>query len=91
LTVNEIESLNPIVEYVEQGNASDNENWTLLRRLIHTMEFTANPGRNLKFYVKDKNTNKVLGMICMGSDVTSLGVRDKFIILSPSNKFISYS
>ena len=87
LTVKEIESLNPIVEYVEQGNANDNENWTLLRRLIHTMEFTANPGRNLKFYVKDKNTNKVLGMICMGSDVTSLGVRDKFIGWTKDNKF----
>jgi hypothetical protein len=79
LTVNEIESLNPIVEYVEQGNASDNENWTLLRRLIHTMEFTANPGRNIKFYVKDETTNKILGLICLGSDVISIKVRDKWI------------
>jgi len=86
-TISEIESLNPIVETVEQGNPKDSENWTLLRRLIHTMEFTANPGRNIKFYVKDKNTNKVLGLICLGSDVTSLGARDSFIGWTKDNKF----
>ena len=86
-TIKEIESLNPIVEVVEQGNAKDSENWTLLRRLIHTMEFTANPGRNIKFYVKDKNTDKVLGLICLGSDVTSLGARDTFIGWTKENKF----
>jgi hypothetical protein len=72
---------------VEQGNSAQNEIWTLVRRLIHTMEFTANPGRNLKFYVKDKVTGKILGIICMGSDVTSLGARDKFIGWSKDNKF----
>ena len=86
-TISEIELLNPVVEYVEQGNTKEVERWTLLRRLIHTMEFSANPGRNLKFYVKDKNTNKVLGLVCLGSDVTSLGARDKFIGWTKDNKF----
>ena len=86
-TISEIELLNPVVEYVEQGNTKEVERWTLLRRLIHTMEFSANPGRNLKFYVKDKNTNKVLGLICLGSDVTSLGASDKFIGWTKDNKF----
>ena len=86
-TISEIEALEPYVEAVEQGNTAQNETWTLVRRLIHTMEFTANPGRNLKFYVKDKVTGKILGIICMGSDVTSLGARDKFIGWSKDNKF----
>ena len=86
-TIKEIEALEPYVEATEQGNAKQNEEWTLVRRLIHTMEFTANPGRNLKFYVKDKVTGKILGIICMGSDVTSLGARDKFIGWSKDNKF----
>ena len=75
------------MEVVEQGNPRDVENWTLLRRLVHTMEFTANPGRNVKFYVKDKNTDKVLGVVCLGSDVTSLGARDKYIGWTKENKF----
>ena len=54
-TIKEIEAISPIVEVVEQGNPKDSESWTLLRRLIHTMEFTANPGRNIKFYVKDNS------------------------------------
>ena len=86
-TILELESINPVVEYVEQGNRDEVENWTLFRRLIHTMEFTPNPGRNLKFYVKDKNTNKVLGLICLGSDVTSIGARDTFIGWTEDNKF----
>jgi len=86
-TIKEIEALEPIVEMLEQGNAKHNEEWTLVRRLIHTMEFTANPGRNLKFYVKDKVTGKILGIICMGSDVTSLGARDNYIGWTKDNKF----
>jgi len=86
-TIKEIEALEPYVEMLEQGNSKDNETWTLVRRLIHSMEFTANPGRNIKFFVKDKVTNKLLGVICLGSDVTSLGARDKFIGWSLDNKF----
>ena len=86
-TIQEINSISPIVEPVEQGNAKANEDWILTRRLIHSMEFTPNPGRNLKFYVKDKSTNKVLGLICLGSDVTSLGVRDDMIGWTKENKF----
>jgi len=86
-TIQEINSISPIVEPVEQGNAKANEDWILTRRLIHSMEFTANPGRNVKFYVKDKSTNKVLGLICLGSDVTSLGVRDDMIGWTKENKF----
>ena len=68
-TISEIEALEPYLEMVEQGNAEGNEMWTLVRRLIHTMEFTANPGRNLKFYVKDKVTGKILGIICRRWDI----------------------
>ena len=90
-TIKEIEALEPYVEMTEQGNAKDNEEWTLVRRLIHTMEFTANPGRNIKFYVKDKVSKKILGIICLGSDVTSLGARDEYIGWSKeiSSKMVS--
>ena len=86
-TIKEIEALEPYVEMTEQGNSKHNEEWTLVRRLIHTMEFTANPGRNVKFYVKDRVSSKILGIICLGSDVTSLGARDTFIGWSKDNKF----
>ena len=84
LTISEINAIEPIIEVVEQGTGDD---WILTRRLIHSMEFTANPGRNVKFFVKDKTTNKVLGVISLGSDVTSLGVRDEFIGWTKDNKF----
>ena len=84
LTISEINAIEPTIEVVEQGQGDD---WILTRRLIHSMEFTANPGRNVKFFVKDKTTNKVLGVISLGSDVTSLGVRDEFIGWTKDDKF----
>ena len=78
LTIAEIQSIDPYVEIVED-NPKESTRWTEIRRLIHTMEFTANPGRNVKFYVKDEVTDKILGVICLGSDVISIKVRDKFI------------
>ena len=81
-TIQEINDMEPIVEYTQ-----DNAKWTLLRQGISSMEFVANPGRNVKFYVKDKVSNKYLGVICMGSDVTSLGSRDEYIGWTRDNKF----
>ena len=86
-TIKEIESLDPYVQPLEQSNDKDNEIWTLARKLLHTMEFTANPGRNIKFYVKDRISGKLLGVIGLGSDVTSLGARDDFIGWTTDNKF----
>ena len=87
LTVSEIEALDPIIEIVDSTNQTAVENWTLLRRLIHTMEYVANPGRNIKVIAKDKNTGKVLGMMSLGSDVTSIAARDTFIGWTKDNKF----
>ena len=78
-TIKEIEELDPYVEYIEQGDAKATDTWVSVRKLIHSMEFTANPGRNLKFFIKDRNTEKVLGVVCLGSDVVAIGVRDKHI------------
>jgi hypothetical protein len=81
-TIKEIQDLQPIVEISE-----DTTEWTDIRRLIHTMDFTANPGRNVKIFIKDRNTGKVLGLISLGSDITSLGVRDEYIGWTKEDKF----
>ena len=86
-TISEIEALDPYIEIVDNKNQSSVENWTLLRRLIHTMEYVANPGRNIKVIAKDRNTNKVLGMMSLGSDVTSIGARDEYIGWTKDNKY----
>jgi hypothetical protein len=87
LTIKEIQSLEPYVEIVEDPKESGK--WSDIRKLIHTMDFTANPGRNVKIYVKDKLTGKILGLISLGSDITSLGVRDEFIGWTKDDKFVN--
>jgi len=81
----EIESLEPYVKLAEPGKGVTE--WVNYRKLIHTMEWVANPGRNMKFWVRDRKTDKVLGLICLGSDVTSIKVRDAYIGWDKVNKF----
>lgn len=85
LTIKEIESLEPYVEIVEDPKESTK--WAHIRRMIHTMDFTANPGRNVKINVKDRVSGKLLGQISLASDVTALGVRDTFIGWTKEDKF----
>ena len=87
LTIKEIESLEPYVEIVDD-NPKESTKWAQIRRMIHTMDFTANPGRNVKINVKDRVSGKLLGQISLASDVTSMGVRDNFIGWSKDNKFV---
>ena len=87
LTIREIEELDPYVEIVDD-NPKESTKWAQIRRMIHTMDFTANPGRNVKINVKDRVSGKLLGQISLASDVTSMGVRDNFIGWSKDNKFV---
>ena len=84
-TIKEIQELSPYVEIIDTPDEASK--WTDIRTLIHTMDFNANPGRNIKCYVKDRNTGKILGQIGLGSDITSLGVRDNFIGWTKEDKF----
>ena len=86
LTIKEIESLDPYVEIVD--DAKESTKWAAVRRMIHTMDFTANPGRNVKINVKDRVSGKLLGQISLASDVTALGVRDNYIGWSKDDKFV---
>ena len=62
--------------------------WAAVRRMIHTMDFTANPGRNVKINVKDRVSGKLLGQISLASDVTAMGVKDNFIGWTKDNNFV---
>ena len=85
LTISEIENLEPYVQL-----AIVPATWTFLRTMISSMEFSSNPGRNIKFYVKDKVTEKYLGVISIASDVTSIKVRDDYIKWTKDNKFVDH-
>ena len=84
-TIKEIDELEPYVEIVE--DTKETTKWTHIRKMIHTMSFTANPGRNVKINVKDRVSGKLLGQISLASDVTSMAVRDNYIGWSKDNKF----
>mgnify|MGYP006421052859 CR=1 FL=1 len=86
LTIKEIEELDPYVEIIED-DAVESNRWTALRRMLHTMSWTANPGRNVKMYMKDRVSGKLLGLASLASDVTSMKVRDDYIGWTKEDKF----
>lgn len=55
------------------------ELWNCIRTFSSTMKNNSNIGRNLNFVVKDKVTQKYLGVICISSDFLDLTPRDKYI------------
>ena len=87
-TIKEIDELDPYIEIVEDDAAAGTK-WTYLRRMIHTMSWTANPGRNVKIFIKDRTSGKLLGLVSLASDVTSMGVRDNYIGWKKEDKFVN--
>jgi len=82
LTLKELNSIKPVVRQVK-----DMKEFHVLRILIHSMEWSSNPGRNLKYIVSDLESGKYLGVITLGSDVTSIQSRDDYIGWNKHNKF----
>ena len=70
--------LEPVLEY---ANKQDDlpELWNCIRTFSSTMKNNSNIGRNLNFIVRDKPTQKFLGVICISSDFLDLTPRDKYI------------
>jgi hypothetical protein len=62
------------------------ELWNCIRTFSSTMKNNSNIGRNLNFIVKDKPTQKYLGVICISSDFLDLTPRDNFIGWSREKK-----
>jgi len=85
LTIEEINNIQPVVDIMSSD--SDVMKWTHIRRMISSMDFSANPGRNIKILVRDEVSNKVLGVVSLGSDVTSVGVRDRYIGWNDTDKY----
>jgi len=84
-TVKEIENIDPYVQIVDDPN--DSTQWSYLRKMIHSMSFVANPGRNVKVNVKDRVSGKLLGQISLASDVTSMAARDNYIGWTRDDRF----
>ena len=77
-TIREIEEMQPRIIPVKQGSAEDAD-WLMLRVFTSTFQFDQNPGRFVKFLVKDETTNKYLGVVSISSDVISISCRDEWI------------
>lgn len=77
-TIQQIDELDPEVIFVEEDD-DHYEAWNILRLFGHTMEFSQNPGRFLRFFVIDKASGKYLGVLSVASDVIIITDRDKYI------------
>ena len=80
-TIVEISEIDPILEVADDG-----EEFNHLRRLVHSFEWVHTVGRLIKLIVRDKPTNKVLGIITIGSDLVSVDCREHYIGWSEHHK-----
>ena len=86
LTIDEVNNLQPYVEICK--TSEDSSLWNVYRRMLSSASYSPNPGRLIRSYVKDRVSGKILGLISLGSDVSSLRVRDEYIGWSKDNRFV---
>ena len=84
-TIREIEDLQPELRPADMEH--EQEDWLNLRLFVSSAPFQMNPGRLIKYLLVDKNTEKYLGLMSIGSDVVSIATRDKLIGWNKQNKF----
>jgi hypothetical protein len=70
--------LEPELVYTNKGEDLP-ELWNCIRTFSSTMKNNSNIGRNLNYIVRDRITEKYLGVICISSDFLDLTPRDNFI------------
>lgn len=63
----------------EYASTQPQEDWTPLRVLIHTQQHSGSIGRGLSYLVRDKKTQKYLGLIAFASDFLDITCRDNYI------------
>lgn len=78
-------TLEPIL-VCSNGSKELSETFTCLRDFTTTQKNNANIGRRLNYIVVDKNTNKYLGIITIGSDFLDMTPRDEYIGWSRDQK-----
>ena len=86
-TIGEITALDPEVVIVPESGPLF-EDWKFLRVFVSSFAFTANPGRLMRILIRDRNTNKYLGVCSISSDVAAVRVRDEWIGWTKDNRFI---
>ena len=82
-TIREIESLEPVIEFVEKENL---EEFNILRIKTSSMNWSVGPTRSVKFVVRNKPDGRYLGVITLASDMISVENRDNFIGWSETEK-----
>lgn len=78
-TIAEISALRPRLRFIGPADKEGVEEWTIFRVFVSSFNFDQNPGRFLRFMFEDEVTGKILGVTSLGSDVVSIGCRDKYI------------
>lgn len=77
-------NIDPELEFCE--NAKQCALYNYFRKKVSSLPVTGVIGRSFRILVKDKFTNKYIGLMCMSSDVYNLGERDKFFGITKDNK-----
>jgi hypothetical protein len=78
-TPNEPDDYEKLEPQMYLANTNRVDEWNAIRTFSSTMKNNSNIGRNLYYIVKDKVTNKYLGVVCISSDFLDLTPRDNAI------------
>lgn len=76
--------LDPRIAFVEKNDAPL---WTFCRHVLSSAPWTGRPGRSMSFWVWDKKTRGILGILELGSELLRMSLRDRRIGWDDEQKF----
>jgi hypothetical protein len=83
-STNDFLSLEPYVQLCD--NSELVQEWNTIRNFISTQTYNGVIGRSLRYFVRDRITDKYLGFFCVASDFMDLTPRDRIIGWSKHEK-----
>lgn len=82
---NEINKFSPELVFCED-DVELNDLWMYYRLKVSSCKYTKHPGIHIKILVRDKETQKYVGILSLSSDIFNLESRDKYIGWNNTNK-----
>ena len=81
-TIEELHKINPILT-----EPRSEEEFKILRTYTSSFEWVQSVGRVLKYIVRNESDDRILGMITIASDVSSIECREKYLGWTENDKF----
>jgi len=83
-SIEELESINPVIHFI---TTNEYQLWCKILCYTSSVKTIRTPGKNISYFIKDSISNKIIGMVSLGSAQRSIKPRDEYIGWDKENQY----